>query len=194
MSDIDGHDTPADPQRDPHKPADDKEEVYFSGSPMIRASLGALFGWWIAGVVVIGILILWSMSEAAGPHWLVWLIGMVIALLLFAMPVVLQKMVRYRISNYRIDYEHGLLSKSIDTLELWHVDDIKFYQSFIDRIFNAATITVMSHDKTTPRLELYGVPNGRPVFESLKQRIIAVKRQRGVIKMDVGGGGTHAMD
>jgi membrane protein YdbS with pleckstrin-like domain len=194
MSDIDGQDTPADPRKDPHKPADDKEEVYFSGSPMIRASLGALFGWWIAGLVLLAIPIIWIGTQSAGPHWLVWLICIVGALLLFAMPVIIQKTVRYRISNYRIDYEHGLLSKSIETLELWHVDDIKYYQSFIDRLLSAGTITVMSHDKTTPQLVLQGVPNPRPVFESLKQRIIAVKRQRGVIKMDSGGGGTHAMD
>jgi len=35
-------------------------------------------------------------------------------------------------------------------------------------------------------LELHGVPNPRQIFDNLKQRIIAVKRQRGVIKMDVG--------
>jgi hypothetical protein len=31
-----------------------------------------------------------------------------------------------------------------------------------------------------------GLPKPRPIFDALKQRIIAVKRQRGVIKMDVG--------
>lgn len=191
MSELDGHDTPG---HEPHRPADDREEVYFSGSPMIRASLGALFAWWIAGLVAIAVPIVWTAMGSTGPHWAVWPICFIAALLLFAMPIVIQKTVRYRISNYRIDYEHGILSKSIETLELWHVDDIRFYQSLIDRLLNAATITVMSHDKTTPQLVLHGVPNGRHVFESLKQRIIAVKRQRGVIKMDVGGGGLHAMD
>jgi hypothetical protein len=94
--------------------------------------------------------------------------------------------IRYRITNYRIDYERGILSKTIDTLELWHVEDIHFHQGIIDRIVNAGDITIMSHDDTTPRLDLRGVPNPRPLFESLKQRVIAVKRQRGVIKMDMG--------
>jgi hypothetical protein len=39
---------------------------------------------------------------------------------------------------------------------------------------------------TTPRLDLVGLPNARPLFEALKTRIIAVKRQRGVVKMDTG--------
>jgi hypothetical protein len=123
----------------------------------------------------------------------------VIGLILMVIPSVMVRMIRYRISNYRIDFERGLLSRSIDTLELWHVEDISFHQSLLDRIFNVGDITVMSHDDTTPKLVLRGLPNPRPLFDSLKQRIIAVKRQRGVIKMDTGtsdmgdaGHGHHA--
>jgi hypothetical protein len=93
---------------------------------------------------------------------------------------------RYRITNYRIDFERGWLGKTIDTLELWHVEDIRYHQTFLDRLLNVGTITVVSHDESLPRLELKGLPNPRPLFETLKQRVIAVKRQRGVIKMDTG--------
>jgi hypothetical protein len=48
------------------------------------------------------------------------------------------------------------------------------------------TITLVSRDPTTPRLTLAGLKGARAIFDTLKQRIIAVKRQRGVIKMDVG--------
>ena len=50
----------------------------------------------------------------------------------------------------------------------------------------AGKIKIISHDDTTPLLLLRGLPHPRQIFDSLKQRIIAVKRQRGVIKMDVG--------
>jgi uncharacterized membrane protein YdbT with pleckstrin-like domain len=93
--------------------------------------------------------------------------------------------VRYRVSNYRIDLERGIFSKNIDTLELWHVEDIAFHQSLLNRILGVGYITIISHDDTTPKLVLQSVPRARELFDSLKQRIIAVKRQRGVIKMDV---------
>lgn len=67
-----------------------------------------------------------------------------------------------------------------------HVEDLKFHQSLLDRILRIGAITVASHDETTPRLLLRALPNPRPVFETLKQRIITVKRQRGVIKLDAG--------
>lgn len=174
-------------ERHPHKPADDKEEVYFNGSPVLRAHLGALTGWVIAGLVLAAVPFIWAaLNNGIWPPVLVTIACYVLMLIAFVVPILVQKTLRYRISNYRIDYEHGLMSKTIETLELWHVEDIKFYQSALDRILGTGTITVLSHDETTPRLVLFGVPNPRPLFESLKQRIIAVKRQRGVIKMDVG--------
>lgn len=71
-------------------------------------------------------------------------------------------------------------------MELWHIEDLHFRQSLMSRLFDVGTITVLSKDETMPRLELFGIPNPRPIYEMLKQRVIAVKRQRGVIKMDPG--------
>lgn len=169
----------------PHKPADDREEIYFEGSPLLRAELGKLL---IFGTIAAVFIALAVANWVMGWNWPAW-VGIVLILagigVLF-IPWLITKTIRYRISNYRIDFERGVLSKQIDTLELWHVEDISFHQSLLDRIVGVGTITIASHDETTPELELQGIPNSRAVFESLKQRIIAVKRQRGVVKMDIG--------
>ena len=172
----------------PHRPADDREEVYYQGSPQMRGEVGPVVAWSFVGIVLIALPFLWKTlnREHSMPPWWVTLALIVIAILCFIIPWLRTKMIRYRISNYRIDFERGLLSKKIDTLELWHVEDIQFKQSLMDRIMGVGDITVISHDDTTPQLMLKGIPNPRPLFETLKQRIIAVKRQRGVIKMDVG--------
>jgi membrane protein YdbS with pleckstrin-like domain len=172
----------------PHREADDREEVYYEGSPMIRGQLGKIFLWTILGLVLLAIPFLWKFFQRDG-HWPIWWITLaciVLGLLFLLIPVLIVKSVRYRISNYRIDYERGIFGKRIDTLELWHVEDIRFDQSFLDRILGVGNITVISHDDTTPNLTMIGIPNPRPLFETLKQRVIAVKRQRGVVKMDVG--------
>lgn len=174
------------PEGEPHRSPEDKEVVYFEGSPLLRSELGPLLLFGTIGVLLIAIPVLWWLFTTGGPVWWLWLVCPVIGLIVLMIPWIIARTTRYRISNYRIDYERGLLSKTIDTTELWHVDDVNFHQSLLDRMFNVGDITVMSNDKTTPRLFLRGVPNPRPLFESLKQRIIAVKRQRGVIKMDIG--------
>jgi len=171
----------------PHKPADDKEEVYFEGSPLLRGDLGRLLIFAVIAAIFVAIPILNARFHwFAMPQWC-WIVAIALAIICLLIPVIAIRAVRYRITNYRIDFERGLLSKNIDTLELWHVEDINFHQSLIDRLVNTGDITIISHDDTTPKLQLNGVPNPRPLFKNLKQRVIAVKRQRGVIKMDTGG-------
>ena len=172
----------------PHRPADDREEVYYHGSPQLRGEVGPMILWGFVGIVLIAIPFVWRAlaKDHVFPPWWLTLALILLGLVCFVVPWVRTKMVRYRISNYRIDYERGLLSRRIDTLELWHVEDISFQQTLLDRLMGVGDIRVMSHDDTTPVLMLKGLPNPRPLFESLKQRVIAVKRQRGVIKMDMG--------
>jgi len=171
---------------DVRPPAGDREQVYYEGTPMLRGELGMLVLCWGLAAVLILAPILWGIFGSAWPAWWITLPSIVIGILVGLLPYLFTRTVHYRISNYRIDYERGILSKKIDTLELWHVDDISFRQSLIDRIFRVGSIIIESDDKSTPRLELHGLPQPRSIFDSLKQRIIAVKRQRGVIKMDIG--------
>ena len=182
-------DLPAsDPDADrPHKPADDREEVYFEGSPAFRWELSRGWYWLIIGLLlIVGPIVskvLWSEHT---PWWLIPL-GLILGLCIFLIPWLMTKTIRYKVTNYRIDFERGLIGKKFDTLELWHVEDIQLKQSVMSRILGVGTITIFSLDETNHELHMQGIPHPRPVFESLKQRIIAVKRQRGVIKMDTGG-------
>jgi hypothetical protein len=172
-----------------HRPPDDSEQVYYQGSPRLRGELGLLLVWALIGIILIALPFLysWFSNNHTWPAWYVTLGLIVLGLICFSIPYIKTRTLRYRVSNYRIDCERGLLSRRIDTLELWHVEDIQFHQSLWDRILGVGDIKIVSHDDTTPQLTLRGVPNPRPLFESLKQRIIAVKRSRGVIKMDTGG-------
>ena len=154
---------------------------------MVRGEMGMFILWTVLGLALIAAPFVWH--YLLDKEWWPWyvIVGLVvIGLMLMVIPVLVVKQFRYRISNHRIDFERGLLGKKIDTMELWHVDDIKFEQSFFNRLMGVGKITVMSDDQTTPSLEMKGLPNPRPLFDALKQRIIAVKRQRGVIKMDMG--------
>ena len=168
-----------------HAPADDQETVYYEGSPLLRGELGLVLTWFAIGAVLIAVPILWTAFGSAAPPWWLWLLVLVgIAAILF--PALWVKRHRYKITNYRIDYEFGLISRNVDTLELWHVNDIRMRQGPIDLLFGVGTIKIDADDKSTPQLILRSLHHPRPLYENLKQRVIAVKRQRGVIKMDIG--------
>ena len=164
----------------------DQEIVYYEGRPLLRADQAKAAFWLIVGVVLIALPILASIFE--WQWWRTWMtIASIIgAILAVVLPWMIIRTTRYRITSYRIDFERGIITKKIDTLELWHVDDIKFEQGLLDRMMNVGSITVMSNDRTNPKLELHGIPDPRKIFDALKERVIAVKRQRGVIKMDMG--------
>jgi membrane protein YdbS with pleckstrin-like domain len=174
-----------------HDEAGDPEEIYYEGSPMVRGNLGKIIFWGIAGVVLLAapILVRFFRSDGQWPAWWITLACVLAGVVCLIIPWLIVKSVRYRITNYRIDFERGIFGKKIDTLEMWHVDDIRFDQSFLDRMLGVGNIDVVSNDQTTPRLKMNGLPNPRKLFETLKQRVITVKRQRGVVKMDMGGGG-----
>jgi uncharacterized membrane protein YdbT with pleckstrin-like domain len=172
----------------PHKPADDREQVYYAGSPLLRGEMAKGWIWVLLGLVVISIPIVLRIMEKEGHTFAWWwfLVAGVVGLLLIFVPWLKTKSISYKITNYRIDIEKGLVGRHIDTMELWHVEDISLDQSVLERILGVGTVVVMSHDDTTPRLAMRGLPNPKPLFETLKQRVIAVKRQRGVLKMDTG--------
>lgn len=161
----------------------DHEIVYFEGSPSLKSQIGTLFLYGvIALVVVVGSF--WAAISYGGKVWFVALASLIVAAALFLIPILITRTTRYKVTNYRIDFEHGVLSKTIDTLELWHVEDPSFHQSLAERILGVGTFTIISNDPTTPKLVMKGLPNPRPLFETLKQRIISVKKARGVLKLD----------
>lgn len=78
---------------------------------------------------------------------------------------------RYKLTLRRIELERGILSKSVESLELWRVLDLKYSASVFDRILGVAKITVMSTDQSTPELVLAGLPNARAIFERLRDAV-----------------------
>jgi membrane protein YdbS with pleckstrin-like domain len=181
--------TQADPQPvvddRPHRPADDSEEVYFEGSPLLRAQAGRFAAWIFVAIVLVAGIFGVRYVTGQSPWWLI-LSLLVLAVIAVFVPVITTRTVRYRITNYRIDYGKGLLARDTDTMELWHVEDLRLHQGLLDRMLGVGTIIVYSHDDTTPQLHLQGLPTPEQLFNLLKQRVIAVKRQRGVLKMDPG--------
>lgn len=172
-------------------PTPDHEEVFYQGHPKLRGEVGTTMLWGLIGLVfMVGPIVLRVMDWVNVPGMVI-AIGILLGLAIIAIPPILTRRTFYRITNYRIDFDRGLLFKKSDTIELWHVEDVSLAQGPLDRILNVGTIKVVSNDATNPILYLNSVQSPRMLFENIKQRIIAVKRQRGVLKID---GGSHGHD
>jgi membrane protein YdbS with pleckstrin-like domain len=85
---------------------------------------------------------------------------------------------RYRITTRTIDYEAGVFSKRVETLQLWRVHDLEFRQTFLQRLTGVADIHVITTDATDPELHIRGLPASREIFDRLKDACDLARQQR----------------
>ncbi|HEY3325428.1 MAG TPA: PH domain-containing protein [Planctomycetota bacterium] len=158
------------------------DEILFEGS--VSPWMG------LKSYCVSGLLVLLGLAAAVyggvNSNTVVLIIGvaLLIASSLMAAYVVLRiRCQRYKITRKLIEREQGLVVKSVDSLDLGRVKDIKLRQGLSDRILNIGTIEIFSSDKTDPILFIESIPNPRPLYEKMRDAIIEIDRKRGVIPM-----------
>jgi membrane protein YdbS with pleckstrin-like domain len=88
------------------------------------------------------------------------------------------KTTRYRASNQRITVESGLLSRSNAEVDLRSVDDLVFEQGPVERLLGIGTVTVVSSDKTAPRLRLRGVKDPKATRELIRTHVYAATQRQ----------------
>ncbi|MCZ7649404.1 MAG: PH domain-containing protein [Planctomycetota bacterium] len=91
---------------------------------------------------------------------------------------------RYTITNRLIEREKGVFLKRVDALDLARVKDVELTQSVVQRMLKIGTIEVYSSDQSDPTMRIEDIPNPRPVYEQLRNSVIALSQRRGIISMD----------
>ncbi|WP_437929113.1 PH domain-containing protein [Sorangium sp. So ce291] len=89
-----------------------------------------------------------------------------------------RKSLHYKITDRTIDYEAGLLTRRVETLQLWRVHDIDLRQTFLERLLDIAEIRVFTRDASDPELVIRGLPASRELFEALKNAAELARQQR----------------
>ncbi|KIG12720.1 hypothetical protein DB30_01078 [Enhygromyxa salina] len=145
-------------------------DILYTGIAKHSAALGGYLKW--AGVSVLGgaVAIGLNMADIGIPGWalgLFWLIGLPGILWVY----LVQISSKYKISLRRVETEHGVLAKRVDSLELWRVLDVEYTQSLVDRVFDNGRIRLISTDKTNPDLVIHGLPDHRKLFEQLREAV-----------------------
>jgi membrane protein YdbS with pleckstrin-like domain len=75
----------------------------------------------------------------------------------------------YRLTNQRLVVEQGILSRTLDEVDLRTVDDSGFSQSPLERLQNIGTVWIIASDRATPRLTLRGIPEPRALREKIRE-------------------------
>jgi uncharacterized membrane protein YdbT with pleckstrin-like domain len=135
------------------------EDVIWEGRASWRAWAGRWVAGWVLLPVVVGLFLLIS----------VWL---------------RTRSTRWKLTSRRIEIERGLLSRRVETLELWRVRDVEFRQTLMERIAGVSRLSITAHDGSVPVIEVRGAPGDRAVYDRLMTAVMQARQQRGVLNLN----------
>jgi len=84
----------------------------------------------------------------------------------------------YKVTNQRIVIESGVLSRSLEEIDMRSVDDIEFRQGFLERLFGIGEIFVVSTDKVAPKFVLHGIHDPRQTRELIRAAAYQVSQRQ----------------
>jgi len=156
-------------------------KVFYEGVPSWKAFIGHYILVAFAALLLIGILRLLQDSQTSTMRRLLDVVIPVgVAAIFFFGITLYRKSIKFRVTNTVIETERGILSKSIDVLQLWRCRDVRYRQNLIDRILGIAHVEVFAQDATTPHLEIVGMPASRQLFENLRDSIEIQRQHKNV--------------
>jgi uncharacterized membrane protein YdbT with pleckstrin-like domain len=86
----------------------------------------------------------------------------------------------YRLTNERLLVRSGWIAKSVQELELYRVQDVAMSQGILQRIFGVGSVSVVSIDKTTPRLSIKGIADPEAIKEQIRKTYRGARKAEGV--------------
>ena len=114
--------------------------------------------------------------------WLLAIVTVGLAAIYFA---VRARSIRYRITTQRVIVERGLLSKRMDQVDLYRINDYVVERPAMQRIVGTGNLVLETMDKTSRELALVGLPTDVvALYESLRKATEDEKRRRGVRVVD----------
>lgn len=112
---------------------------------------------------------------------LLWL-SVAVSLVLAYRFVYLKRMV-YRITSEQLIYEHGVIIRSSDYVELYRVVDFGERSNLLQQFCGLKTVSVHSGDRTTPQLDIIGMGINDDLVTVIRGRVELNKRRKGIYEI-----------
>lgn len=90
---------------------------------------------------------------------------------------------KYHIGLEQLMYQRGLFSVKRDYIEMYRIVDYEESRNFIELLFGLKTVTIHACDRTTPYLQIIGIPKDIEVIKTIRERVELCKKKRGVYEI-----------
>lgn len=94
---------------------------------------------------------------------------------------------KFRITNQRIVEEFGVFHTTINETELQRVKDIRYEQTFFQKLFGLSTITLITSDVSNVITIINYIKNGRQLREEIRNAVEERRKEIGVRELDTFG-------
>jgi membrane protein YdbS with pleckstrin-like domain len=88
--------------------------------------------------------------------------------------------IRYRLTNQRFFIERGIFRRVTDRVEVIDINELKFEQNLIERMFDVGSITLTTADRDLPVFWLQGIEHVTHVVDLIDQARRAERNRRGL--------------
>ena len=108
--------------------------------------------------------------------WAQWLMYGALGLMTLSLMVAIlrQQSTYIRLTNQRLQAQHGLFKRKIDDIELHAIRDTSMEQGLIDRLLGIGQVTVVSADPTNPVLVLEDMPEPMRLREEIRAAALGI--------------------
>jgi uncharacterized membrane protein YdbT with pleckstrin-like domain len=162
------------------------EETLWRGSPSARVLVGRIIAIILTAIVIplaAGFIASQTNDlEMSGRitkiGWLITAIAVFWQIVTFLIVMVRLQSTTYTITNQRVMIERGMLSKSLNEIDLRYIDDTQFFQSFSGRLLGIGNVTLISSDKAFPTTVLHGIAKPRDIRELIRARAYQVSQRQ----------------
>jgi len=86
----------------------------------------------------------------------------------------------YEVTTQRIRLIAGVLSRTTDELELYRVNDITLVEPFLQRLFGAGTIVLLTGDQTSATFRIEAVKGAHALREEIRKHVEECRERKRV--------------
>lgn len=108
-----------------------------------------------------------------------------LGILMFLVRFLKTKFTKIEITEERIIEQTGILSRKTDETELYRVKDIRLDEPFLLRMFGLSNILIITSDKTSPIISLFGIKDGNKLRKELRDLVELRRDKKGVRERDL---------
>jgi len=141
------------------------EQTIWQGSPSQWLNFRTFLVWGVVALLVLAALLTLLVAPPAqlastkGVALIILLVLLLIDAFFVLRAWLRVSTIKYEISTERLRITRGILSREMDNLELYRVDDTLVEQPFLLRLVGRGNIVLVTSDRTTPRAVIEAVPN-----------------------------------